>query len=84
METVHLHFLQQTMSSLWSKYLSLSPRTRILLGSGVMVYALVAQSLTDKAEAPLGLQATEQEKEELWSKLPRVRMVERNPDGTEK
>ncbi|PSK34049.1 hypothetical protein B9Z65_8375 [Elsinoe australis] len=71
------------MSSLWSKYRSLPSRTRILLGTGLIGYALLAQTLSDKAEEPLGLKATEQDKEELYRYMPRIRTVERGTGATE-
>ncbi|KAF2152043.1 hypothetical protein K461DRAFT_294899 [Myriangium duriaei CBS 260.36] len=67
---------------LWSKYTSLTPRTRILLGSSVILYALVAQTLTDAAEPVLGLQATPEDEKRVWGWLPRIRAVERRPDGS--
>ncbi|KAG8632117.1 hypothetical protein KVT40_001257 [Elsinoe batatas] len=69
------------MSSLWSKYRSLPASTRILMGSGLVAYALIAQTLSDKAEEPLGLKATEEEKEELYRYMPRIRTVERGKAG---
>ncbi|PNS16258.1 hypothetical protein CAC42_6365 [Sphaceloma murrayae] len=69
------------MSSLWTKYRTLPARTRILIGTGLIGYALVAQTLTDKVEEPLGLKATEKDKEELARIMPRIRSVERGEGG---
>lgn len=42
-----------------------------------MAYALFAQFATDSAEQALGFEATEGDREELRSWVPRVRVVER-------
>ena len=48
-----------------------------MIGVGVMAYALVAQTLSDKAEQSLGYTPTEQDKERLREMVPRISSVDR-------
>lgn len=61
-----------------SKFLNLSPRIRLLTGLGVMAYASIAMYATDRVSPSLGFDASEQEREEVRSWMPRVRAVERH------
>ncbi|KAF2201059.1 hypothetical protein GQ43DRAFT_472109 [Delitschia confertaspora ATCC 74209] len=63
--------------SLWQKYRGISPKTRILIGCGIMAYAGVALVLSDKAEEKFGLVPTEKDKEELQRVIPRITTIER-------
>ena len=60
-----------------SFYRSLTPRTRMLLGGGVMAYALVGLYVTGVAEETLGLTASEDDRRRLREIVPTVRVVER-------
>ncbi|KAF2877562.1 hypothetical protein BDV95DRAFT_559563 [Massariosphaeria phaeospora] len=53
------------------------PKTRILIGLGVMAYAGAGLFLSDKAEEKFGLVPTEKDKEELQKALPKVTTVEK-------
>ncbi|EON68284.1 hypothetical protein W97_07542 [Coniosporium apollinis CBS 100218] len=63
--------------SLWQSYRNLTPRTRLLLGLGIMGYASVALMLSDKAEEALGMAPTERDKEELARAMPKIRTVDK-------
>ena len=54
------------------KYRSIAPKTRILLGVGVMAYASIALVLSDKAEEKFGLVPSEKDKEELEKVIPKI------------
>lgn len=58
-------------------YKNMAPRTRILVGAGIMTYAAVGLFLSDKAEEKLGLVPTEKDKEDLREALPKIVAVER-------
>lgn len=63
---------------LCSKYLSLSPRTRIIAGIAIMSYAATGLFLSDKAEEKFGLVPTEEDKEKLRQAIPKIRTVDRD------
>ncbi|KAI9785309.1 MAG: hypothetical protein M1839_000326 [Geoglossum umbratile] len=67
--------------SLYQKFKSLPPRTRVLIGAGIMAYAGFGLLVTDKAEKVLGMEASEEEKEKLRRAVPRVVVVEKRGDG---
>ncbi|KAL2356432.1 hypothetical protein BJ546DRAFT_838759, partial [Cryomyces antarcticus] len=61
-------------------YRSLSSRTRLLIGIGVMGYAGFGMLMTDQAEKVFELTPTEQDKEKLDRILPRITTIEKD-DG---
>ena len=63
------------------KYLALTPRTRIIIGLGVMAYAGFALYLSDHAEDKFNLKATEEEKKKLNEMIPKIRIIDR-PEST--
>jgi hypothetical protein len=63
--------------SLWTSYRSLSPRTRLLIGGGIMAYAGLGLFLSDKAEEAFGFVPTEQDKQRLKEAIPKISLVER-------
>jgi len=64
-----------------SFYRSLTPRTRALIGGGVMVYALTGLFLTDVAEKTFGLSSTDEDRKKLEALVPKVRTIERGGVG---
>lgn len=59
---------------------SLSPRTRLAVGVGLMVWSTVGLYVTDGAEKKLGFEATERDKEALDSLTPKIHFIDReNP-----
>jgi hypothetical protein len=58
-------------------YKGTAPKTRILIGVGIMAYAGAGLFLSDKAEEKFGLVPTEQDKEDLQKALPTITTVER-------
>lgn len=64
--------------SIWQKYRSLAPRTRVLIGVGIMGYAGLGLLLSDTAEEKFGLVPTEKDKEELDRIIPKIRLVDRD------
>ncbi|KAK4499304.1 hypothetical protein PRZ48_009817 [Zasmidium cellare] len=63
--------------SLWQSYRNLSPRTRMLIGGGVMAYGVFGLWASDKAEETFGFKATEEDKKRLQEAVPKIHMVER-------
>lgn len=59
--------------SLWTSYKSLAPKTRALLGLGLMANAGLALQFSDQIESLLGLKPTT---EELDRVLPKLTMVD--------
>ncbi|KAF2489264.1 hypothetical protein BU16DRAFT_176640 [Lophium mytilinum] len=64
--------------SLWQKYRALAPRTRMLIGAGVVAYAGLGIFLSDVAEQKFDMVPTEKDKEELRSVIPKIRLVDRD------
>jgi hypothetical protein len=60
----------------YRSYMSLTPKTRALLGLGLIANAALALQFSDQTESYLGLQSTAQEQDELKRVLPKVTMVE--------
>ena len=54
------------MPSLWSSYLSLSQRTRFVLGGGFILWAGIGLWGTDIAERKFGWGASEDDRKRLW------------------
>lgn len=61
-------------------YRSLSPKTRLLLGVGLMTYAGIGMYWTPKIEEALGMVPTKQEQEELDRKTSVRILLEDKPD----
>jgi hypothetical protein len=62
---------------IWQFYKSLSTKTRLIIGSGVILYAGVGLLLTDVAEEKFDLVPSEEEKRRLKELVPKVRVVDR-------
>lgn len=58
-------------------YRALTPRTRILIGVGIMAYAGFGLIASDKAEQVFGYTPSEEDKARLREAVPRVHLVER-------
>lgn len=63
--------------SLWTSYRSLSTKTRVLIGGGIMTYAVAGMFLSDKAEHAFGFTPTEQDRKRLQESMPRIHAVDR-------
>ena len=72
---------QQTFAtmSLWQSYRTLAPRTRLLIGGGIMAYAAFGLLASDQAEQLLGWTATEEDRKRLKEEMPKVHIVDK-PD----
>ncbi len=71
------HLLQRTANDTCRWYQSLSARTRLLVGVGVMGYGCLGLFLSDKAEKVFDMVPTEQDKERLKHVIPKVRFVDK-------
>ena len=58
-------------------YRGLSPKTRMLIGGGIMAYAMFGLTLSDKAEEAFGFTPSEKDKTDLRNSVPKVHMVGR-------
>ncbi|KAI9678492.1 MAG: hypothetical protein M1829_002090 [Trizodia sp. TS-e1964] len=63
--------------SLWRSFQSLQPKTRALIGLGVMGYGVVGLLATDQAEKVFGMAPSEEDRQRLNSMLPKILVVER-------
>ncbi|KAH6716774.1 hypothetical protein DL95DRAFT_381306 [Leptodontidium sp. 2 PMI_412] len=63
--------------SIFNSFLSLTPRTRILVGSAFLAWGTLGLYITDRAESRFGLAASEEDREALGKVVPRVQVVER-------
>jgi hypothetical protein len=59
-----------------SYYTSLSPKTRLMVGGGMIGYACLGLFLADTAEEKLGYTPTEEDKKRLREALPKIRVVD--------
>ncbi|CAA9961820.1 hypothetical protein CFE70_005230 [Pyrenophora teres f. teres 0-1] len=66
--------------AVWQWFKSIQPKTRMMIGVGIMAYAGAGLYLSDKAEEKFGLTPTEQDRKQLREAIPRISPVEkRNP-----
>ncbi|KAH7382640.1 hypothetical protein DE146DRAFT_760475 [Phaeosphaeria sp. MPI-PUGE-AT-0046c] len=63
--------------ALWQWYRAITPKTRMMIGAGVMAYAGAGLFLSDKAEEKFGLTPTEQDLKDLREALPKISTVDR-------
>ncbi|KAF2125017.1 hypothetical protein P153DRAFT_389872 [Dothidotthia symphoricarpi CBS 119687] len=63
--------------AVWQWYKGITPKTRVIIGVGIMAYAGVGLFLSDKAEEKFGLVPTEKDKEDLRNALPKITTVEK-------
>lgn len=62
-------FVNNLLTFHFRAYTSLSPRTRIFLGFGLIAYGSFAMLAQPKVEEALGMTASEQERRDLEEKL---------------
>ncbi|KXJ92329.1 hypothetical protein Micbo1qcDRAFT_162566 [Microdochium bolleyi] len=65
--------------SLFQSFRNLSPKTRLGVGVGFLAWGVIGLQLTDTAERTLGLEASEQDREELCRLAPRIHVVDSAP-----
>lgn len=58
-------------------YRNLSPRTRLMLGGGVMAYAVFGLFISDRAEEAFGFTPTEEDKKRLREAVPKIHIIEK-------
>ncbi|KAK4544074.1 hypothetical protein LTR36_004572 [Oleoguttula mirabilis] len=63
--------------SIWRSYRTLSTRTRLIIGGGIMAYAGFGLIASDKAEQALGLVPTEQDKQRLQDAWPKIHAIDK-------
>lgn len=68
--------LARHTNGIYSYYNSLSPKTRLMVGGGLIGYATLGLFLSDTAEEKLGYTPTEEDKKRLREAMPRIRVVE--------
>lgn len=61
----------QNIMSLWQSFRSLAPRTRMLLGVGLMVYAGLAMTVSDRVEEKIGMKPTGEDRDKLEKEMER-------------
>ncbi|KAI4623343.1 hypothetical protein J4E83_004736 [Alternaria metachromatica] len=59
----------------WFK--NIPPKTRMIIGVGVMAYAGAGLYISDKAEEKFGLTPTDQDREQLRDVIPKVSTIEK-------
>ncbi|KNG52143.1 ankyrin and het domain-containing protein [Stemphylium lycopersici] len=58
--------------AVWQWFKGIPPKTRMVIGVGVMAYAGAGLYLSDKAEEKFGLTPTDKDREELREALPKI------------
>ncbi|RYO27097.1 hypothetical protein AA0113_g308 [Alternaria arborescens] len=71
-----LHILILDMS-VWQWFKGIPPKTRMIIGVGVMAYAGAGLYISDRAEEKFGLVPTDKDREELRDALPKITPVEK-------
>ena len=66
------------LTSSSSKYQALTPKTKALIGIGVMGYAVAGMFLSDAAEDKFGMKATEKDHEKLREMIPKIHTVDKD------
>ena len=64
--------------SLWHTYRTLSTRTRLIIGGGLIAYAGFGIFASDVMESYLGLTPTEQDRQRLKEVMPTIHAVDRD------
>ncbi|KAF2138042.1 uncharacterized protein K452DRAFT_291082 [Aplosporella prunicola CBS 121167] len=64
--------------SLWQKYRATAPKTRLLLGVGLMAYGAFGLFASDEAEKAFNMVPTEEEKKRLDSAMPKIHIVDQD------
>jgi hypothetical protein len=59
-------------------YKGIAPKTRMIIGVGIVAYAGLGLFLSDKAEEKFGLVPTEKDREELKNAMPKIIPIERS------
>lgn len=60
------------------KYQALTPKTKAIIGVGVMGYALAGLYLSDTAEERFDMVPTEQDREKLRQMIPKIHAVDKD------
>lgn len=58
-------------------YKGIAPKTRVIIGVGIVAYASLGLFLSDKAEEKFGLVPTEKDREELKKAMPKIIPIDR-------
>ena len=77
----HVSTSPKGMPSLLRAFTNLTPRTRALIGFGLIAYASIAMYTTDAVAPSLGFDATERDRDEVKRWVPRVSVRERQEVG---
>ncbi|KAI4609389.1 hypothetical protein J4E81_007605 [Alternaria sp. BMP 2799] len=56
---------------------NIPPKTRMIIGVGVMAYAGAGLYISDKAEEKFGLTPTEKDREQLQDVIPKISIIEK-------
>lgn len=70
----HSPFISYTFSPITKNNRSfrrLAPRTRMLLGVGIMVYAGLGMAMSDRFEEKIGMKPTEEDRDKLEKEMER-------------
>ncbi|KAK4033321.1 hypothetical protein C8A01DRAFT_40235 [Parachaetomium inaequale] len=66
--------------SLFKTYTSLTPKTKLALGTGLVAWGLLGLTFADKVESKLGFTPTDADKAELEKMTPKIHVVEKRQD----
>ncbi|KAF2623637.1 hypothetical protein BU25DRAFT_461729 [Macroventuria anomochaeta] len=61
----------------WQWYKGLAPKTRMIMGVGIMAYAGFGLLISDEIEQRFGMTPTEQDYEEVRRLVPKISTVEK-------
>jgi len=65
------------ITNIYRWFKNIPPKTRMIIGVGVMAYAGAGLYISDKAEEKFGLTPTEKDREQLQDVIPKISTIEK-------
>ena len=72
--TLHMYV---PITNIYRWFKNIPPKTRMIIGVGVMAYAGAGLYISDKAEEKFGLTPTEKDREQLQDVIPKISTIEK-------
>ena len=69
---------RKPLTNLIRKYQALTPKSKALIGIGVMGYAITGLYLSDAAEDKFGMKATDEDKAKLREMIPTIHTIDKD------